>query len=82
MKLSELLGSLQTFELNLNLRKKEQGITFKAETSEPAQKPNQKKGDGLEESIVLLTKNVRKLAHRFNDHERKIKGKEDKDTVR
>lgn len=67
IKLLKLLGSLQTFELYLNQRKKEQTIAFKAETSEPTPISEVAKTDILEYLIVLLSRNVRRMAKRFNE---------------
>ena len=64
MKLEELIGSLRTFEMNLQEGKKEKkniGITFQADTVEATD---------FEESMVLLSKNLNEAVKRFRKKNR------------
>ena len=69
MKLEELIGSLRTFEKELEddkkLRKKT--VTFQVEP----QQPEGEEGDDLGESMTLLTKNFNQVARKMN---RRMKG--------
>ena len=51
MSLKELMGSLQTYELNLKMNKKEKSIAFQAEKHESSDEGNVSD----DESVVLLT---------------------------
>ena len=51
MSLKELMGSLQTFELNLKMNKKEKSIAFQAEKHKSSDEGNVSD----DESVVLLT---------------------------
>ena len=64
MKLEELIGSLRTFEMNLQEGKKEKkniGIAFQADTVEATD---------FEESMVLLSKNLNEAVKRFRKKNR------------
>ena len=56
MRLDELMGSFQTFELNLKMNKKDKNTTFQAEHHEFSDE-----GNDNDESLVLLTKNFNKF---------------------
>ena len=62
MKLDELMGSLQTFELNLKMNRKEKSITFQAEQHESSNEGNLND----DESLVLLTKKFNRFLKRLN----------------
>ena len=57
MRLDELMGSLQTFELNLNQNKKEKSIAFRAEEKDSIDEGK----SSNDEAVVLLTKNFNKF---------------------
>ena len=59
MRLDELMGSLQTFELNLKMNKKDKSIAFQVEHHESSNEGNVI--DDNDESLVSLTKNFNKF---------------------
>ena len=62
MKLDELMGSLQTFELNLNQNKKKKSIVVRTK-----EKDSIKEGNSIDdESLVLLMKNLNIFLNRMN----------------
>ena len=64
MKLDELMGSLQTFELNLKMSKKDKSIAFQAEYHESSDEGNNT--DDNDESLVFLTKNFNMFLKKIN----------------
>ena len=62
MMLDELMGSLQTFELNLKQNKKEKNITFRAEEKDSVDEG--KSSD--DEALVLLIKNFNNFLQKMN----------------
>ena len=62
MQLDELMGSLQTFELNLNQNKKEKCIDVRTK-----EKDSTNEGNSIDdESLVLLMKNLNIFLNRMN----------------
>ena len=59
MRLDELMGSLQRFDLNLKMNKNDKSIVFQAEHHESSDEGNDI--DDNDESLVLLTKNFNKF---------------------
>ena len=59
MRLDKLMGSLQTFELNLKMNKKDKSIAFQAEHHESSDEGND--FDDNDESLVSLTKNFNRF---------------------
>ena len=64
MRLDELMGSLQTFELNLKMNKKDKSIAFQANHHESSNEGND--SDDNDESLVLLTKNFNRFLKKMN----------------
>ena len=62
MSLKELMGSLQTFELNLKMNKKEKSIALQAEKHESSDKGNVSD----DESVVLLTQSFNRYLKMMN----------------
>ena len=65
MKLEELIGSLRTFEMNLDEEKgekKEKGMALQAEENEYVYHDD----DDLDESMAMLSRNFNKVMNRFN----------------
>ena len=69
MTLKELMCSLQTFELNLKMNKKENSIAFQAQQHNSFDKGNMSD----DESVILLTKNFNKYFKRMNK-KKKLQG--------
>ncbi|KAI3453567.1 hypothetical protein Pfo_010230 [Paulownia fortunei] len=66
MKLDELMGSLQIFELNLNHNRRDKGknVTFQTEVLKSTSEPED--DDDISESVTLLTKNFGKFLRKMN----------------
>ena len=64
MRLDELMNSLQTFELNLKMNKKDKSITFQIEHHESSDEGNDTYDN--DESLVLLTKKFNKFLKKMN----------------
>ena len=64
MRLDELMGSLQTFELNLKMNKKEKSIAFQADHHDYSDEGNDSNDN--DESLVLLTKNFNRFLKKMN----------------
>ena len=62
MSLKELMGSLQTFELNLKMNKKEKSIALQAEKHESSDDGNVSD----DESVVLLAQSFNRYLKRMN----------------
>ena len=62
MSLKELMGSLQTFELNLKMNKKEKSIDFQAQKHESSDEGNVSD----DESVVLLTQSFNRYLKSMN----------------
>ena len=62
MSLKELMGSLQTFELNLKMNKKEKSIAFQVEKHESSDEGNVSD----DEFMVLLTQSFNRYLKRMN----------------
>ena len=67
MRLDELMGSLQTFELNLKMNTKDKSIAFQAEHHESSDEGND--SDDNDESLVSLIKNFNRFLK--NDEQEK-----------
>ncbi|KAA0048722.1 gag-pol polyprotein [Cucumis melo var. makuwa] len=71
MKLDELFGSLQTFEIHLGhtVSRRKPGLVLTSIKEEPIEEHRVMHGnDALTESVVLLTKQVAKLKNQFHKH--------------
>ena len=68
MKLEELMGSLRTFEMNLEEEgdKKSKGIAFHAESQDEQIEEPGDEDDDLAETMTILSKNFSKVLNRFN----------------
>ena len=78
MKLEELMGSLRTFEMNLDEErgdKKSKGIAFQAENREDQTEDFWNEDDDLTESMVLLSKNFSKVLKKFNRNKGYLRNK-------
>ena len=64
MRLDELMGSLQMFELNLKMNKKEKSIAFQAGHHDYSDEGNDSNDN--DESLVLLTKNFNRFLKKMN----------------
>ena len=64
MRLDELMGLLQTFELNLKMNKKEKSIAFQVDHHDYPDEGND--SDDNNESLVLLTKNFNRFLKKMN----------------
>ena len=79
MKLEELMGSLRTFEMNLDEEKgdkKSKGIAFQAENREDQIEVFWNEDDDLTESMVLLSKNFSKVLKKFNRNKGYMRNKD------
>ena len=61
MKVEELMGSLQTYEMNIKQRKKEKTIALKA-----ASEPTDEEGEGESDELAFLTKNFSKFLKKMS----------------
>ena len=69
MKLDELMGSLRTFEMNLEEEKgdkKPKGIAFQAESRDNNSIEHLDEDDDIAETMALMSKNFSKIYKRFN----------------
>ena len=69
MKLGELIGSLRTFEMNLEEEKgdkKPKGIAFQAESRDDKGVEHGDEDDDIAETMALMSKNFSKILKRFN----------------
>ena len=69
MKLDELMGSLRTFEMNLEDEKgdkKPKGIAFQAESRDNNSIEHLDEDDDIAETMALMSKNFSKIYKRFN----------------
>ena len=65
MRLDELMGSLQTFELNLKMNKKDKSIAFQTDHHHESSDESNNSDDN-DESLVLLTKKFNKFLKKMN----------------
>lgn len=61
MKLDELIGSLQTFEMNLKQKKKEKSIALQAKVQKSPEENESDDQDDLAESLTWLTRDFEKF---------------------
>ncbi|KAI3458659.1 hypothetical protein Pfo_015322 [Paulownia fortunei] len=66
MKLDELMGFLQTFELNLNHNRRDKGKNVAFQTEVPKSTSEPVDDDDISESVALLTKNFEKFLRKMN----------------
>jgi len=66
MRLDELIGNLQTFEMNFKDQKKNRGIALQADYEDLSIKDEIDGDKGINESLALLTKNFNKMLRKIN----------------
>ena len=73
MKLDELMGSLQTFELNLNHNRRDKGksIAFQAEV--PKSTFESRDNNDMSKSLALVINNFGKFLKMMNENSNKLK---------
>ena len=76
MKLEELMGSLRTFEMNLEEEKcdkKSKGIAFQVENQEEQIEAFCDEDDDLAETMAILSKNFSKALNKFNRNNKAVR---------
>ncbi|XP_024018585.1 uncharacterized protein LOC112090762 [Morus notabilis] len=66
MRLDELIGNLQTFEMNFKAKKKSRGIALNADYDEMSTKDETDEDEDLSESLTFLTKKFNEMLRKFN----------------
>ena len=66
MRLDELMGSLQTFEMNMKYKKEEKGIALQAGVHKSTEEEDIEDGKDFTESLAMITKNLSKILKKLN----------------
>jgi len=66
MRLDELIGNLQTFEMNFKAKKKSRGIALNADYDDMSTKDETDEDEDLSESLTLLTKKFNEMLRKIN----------------